>query len=40
MNPDYLDFEQPIAELQIKIDELRAVNADNDLNIVEEIDKL
>lgn len=40
MNPDYLDFEQPIAELQIKIDELRAVNADNDLNIVDEIDKL
>lgn len=40
MNPNYLDFEQPIAELQVKIDELRAVSADNDLNILDEIEKL
>ncbi len=40
MNPNYLDFEQPIAELQVKIDELRAVSADNDLNIIDEIEKL
>lgn len=40
MNPNYLDFEQPIAELEVKIDELRAADADNDLNISEEINKL
>lgn len=40
MNPDYLDFEQPIAELQDKIHELRLVGADNKLNISEEIARL
>jgi len=40
MNPDYLDFEQPIAELQVRIDELRLVGSDNNLNISEEIAKL
>ncbi len=40
MNPNYLDFEQPIAELQIRIEELRLVSNDNDLNISEEISKL
>ncbi|TCS40723.1 acetyl-CoA carboxylase carboxyltransferase subunit alpha [Reinekea marinisedimentorum] len=40
MNPDYLDFEQPIAELISKIDELRLVGNRNDLNISAEIDKL
>jgi acetyl-CoA carboxylase carboxyl transferase subunit alpha len=40
MNPDYLEFEQPIAELQVKINELRLVGADNKLNISGEIDKL
>lgn len=41
MNPNYLDFEQPIAELQAKIDELRLVSDDNDgLNISEELEKL
>ena len=40
MNPNYLDFEQPIAELQVKINELKAVGSDNDLNIADEIDKL
>ena len=37
MNPDYLDFEQPIADLEVKINELRLVGADNKLNINEEI---
>jgi acetyl-CoA carboxylase carboxyl transferase subunit alpha len=40
MNPDYLDFEQPIADLEVKINELRLVGADNKLNISEEIIKL
>ena len=40
MNPNYLDFEQPIAELQAKIDELRNVGSDNALNLDEEIHRL
>lgn len=40
MNPDYLEFEQPIADLEVKINELRLVGADNKLNINEEIVKL
>lgn len=40
MNPNYLDFEQPIADLEVKIEELQLVGSDNDLNIVEEINKL
>ncbi|MFT5421726.1 MAG: acetyl-CoA carboxylase carboxyl transferase subunit alpha [Candidatus Endobugula sp.] len=40
MNPNYLDFEQPIAELDGKIEELQLVGNDNDLNITEEIAKL
>jgi acetyl-CoA carboxylase carboxyl transferase subunit alpha len=40
MNPNYLDFEQPIAELQAKIDELRNVGTDNALNLDEEIQRL
>lgn len=40
MNPDYLEFEQPIAELEVKINELRLVGTDNKLNISEEISKL
>lgn len=40
MNPKYLDFEQPIAELQAKIDELRNVGSDNALNLDEEIQRL
>jgi len=40
MNPNYLDFEQPIAELEVKIEELRLVGSDNELNIAEEIAKL
>ena len=40
MNPNYLDFEQPIAELEAKIDELRLVSSDAELNITDEIAKL
>ncbi len=40
MNPNYLDFEQPIADLEAKIEELQLVGSDNDLNIAEEISKL
>ncbi|MFW1676672.1 acetyl-CoA carboxylase carboxyltransferase subunit alpha [Pontibacter sp. JAM-7] len=41
MNPNYLDFEQPIAELQAKIDELRLVGNDNaQLNISDELERL
>ena len=40
MNPNYLDFEQPIAEMQAKIEELRTVGKDSDLNISDEIGKL
>lgn len=40
MNPNYLDFEQPIAELEAKIEELQLVGNDNELNITEEIAKL
>jgi acetyl-CoA carboxylase carboxyl transferase subunit alpha len=40
MNPDYLEFEQPIAELAAKIDELRLVGSDNKLNIADEITRL
>lgn len=40
MNLDYLDFEQPIAELEEKIEELRRVGAGQDINISEEVAKL
>lgn len=40
MNPNYLDFEQPIADLEAKIEELQLVGSDNDLNIADEIAKL
>ncbi|MFN5745539.1 MAG: acetyl-CoA carboxylase carboxyl transferase subunit alpha [Methylococcaceae bacterium] len=40
MDLNFLDFEQPIAELQAKIDELRRVGFDNEINISEEIAKL
>lgn len=40
MNLNYLDFEQPIAELEAKIEELQLVGNDNQLNIVEEIGRL
>ena len=40
MNPNYLDFEQPIAVLEAKIEELRLVGSDAELNISEEIKTL
>ena len=40
MNPNYLDFEQPIADLEAKIEELRMVGNDTDINITDEISRL
>jgi len=40
MHPNYLDFEQPIAELEAKIEELRYVGNDTNLNLTEEISNL
>lgn len=40
MDPNYLDFEQPIAELEAKISELRLVGSDSELDINEEIQNL
>jgi acetyl-CoA carboxylase carboxyl transferase subunit alpha len=40
MNLYYLDFEQPIAELEEKIEELRLVGTDKDINIKEAIESL
>ncbi len=40
MQLNFLDFEQPIAELEAKIDELRLMTSEGDLNITEEIQKL
>jgi acetyl-CoA carboxylase carboxyl transferase subunit alpha len=40
MNLNFLDFEQPIAELCAKVQELRHVNTDTELNISDEIARL
>ncbi len=40
MKLNFLEFEQPIAELEAKIEELRYVSSDNELNIGEEINRL
>lgn len=40
MNPNYLDFEQPIADLEAKIEELRLVGNDANLDINTEVKKL
>jgi len=40
MNPNYLDFEQPIAELEGKIEGLRMVGSGTGLNIKDEISRL
>lgn len=37
MDPNFLEFEQPIAELKAKIEELRYVTDDSDINITGEI---
>ena len=40
MDMKFLDFEQPIAELEAKIDELRYVGDDSEVNINEEVARL
>ncbi len=40
MNPDFLDFEQPIAELDAKIRELRHMGAESDLDLDAEVERL
>src|SRR6185437_2391286 len=40
MNPNFLDFEQPIAELEAKIEELRHTSNGQALNIDEEVGRL
>ncbi|MEY8241484.1 MAG: acetyl-CoA carboxylase carboxyltransferase subunit alpha, partial [Cycloclasticus sp.] len=40
MNINYLDFEQPIVELEEKLEELRRVGTDNEMDIQKEIDRL
>ncbi|MFM7785009.1 MAG: acetyl-CoA carboxylase carboxyltransferase subunit alpha [Gammaproteobacteria bacterium] len=40
MNPNFLDFEQPIAELEARIEELRLLGNDAGISITEEIEKL
>ena len=40
MNMNFLEFEQPINELEAKIDELRHVSVNGDVNISEEIERL
>lgn len=40
IHPDYLDFEQPIAELEYKLNELRQFGEQSDVDISEEIARL
>ncbi len=40
MKQSFLDFEQPIADLEAKIEELRKVTSDSEINIAEEIERL
>jgi len=40
MNLNFLEFEQPIAELEAKIEELRFVSHDSEVNISDEISRL
>ena len=40
MNPNYLEFEQPIAKLETKIEELRLVGENTEINIADELAKL
>ena len=41
MNPNYLDFEQPIADLEAKINELKHVGEDNEsINLSDEVSRL
>ena len=36
----YLDFEKPVAELEQKIEELRAMQASGDVSVADEIERL
>ena len=40
MNIDYLEFEQPIAELEQKIDELKRIGTGEGVSIAEELVRL
>jgi acetyl-CoA carboxylase carboxyl transferase subunit alpha len=40
MNPNYLDFEQPIADLEEKIEELSNVSGSDGLNLADEVARL
>ncbi|MFT3741480.1 MAG: acetyl-CoA carboxylase carboxyltransferase subunit alpha [Gammaproteobacteria bacterium] len=40
MNLNFLEFERPIAELEAKIEELRRLGSDSELNIYEEVARL
>ena len=40
MNPNYLEFEQPIAKLETKIEELRLVGENTEINISDELSNL
>lgn len=40
MNQQFLEFEQPIAELEAKIEELRMVGSDAEVNLNDEIERL
>ena len=40
MKTTYLDFEQPVAELESKIEQLRYVQGESAVDIAEEIDRL
>lgn len=40
MNSNYLDFEQPIADLDSKIDELKHLSTESGINIAEEVARL
>jgi acetyl-CoA carboxylase carboxyl transferase subunit alpha len=40
MDLNFLEFEQPVADLEAKIEELRRVGHDNEINIQEEIERL
>jgi acetyl-CoA carboxylase carboxyl transferase subunit alpha len=40
MNLNFLDFEQPIAELEAKIEELQRVSGNNALDIADEVERL
>ena len=36
----YLDFEKPIADLEIKIEELRHLSSEGEVNIADEVGRL